>query len=392
MSRGGLDWHLITPEYPPGGGGVAGFSRRVAEGLARRLGTEVHVWTPARAPDAAARPSRVVVHPTLGSFRRRDFRATERELERTPPGRRLFVQWVPHGYGYRSLNLALPLFLRRRARRGDRIELMAHEPFLAFGEGRLRQDFAAAVHRVMAALALRASARIWTSTPAWEPLLRAWAGRPAPPFAWLPIPSTVEPVADLRAVRELRREIAGARPILGHFGTYGAETCDDLTYLLLPLLARDDGPLVLLLGDGGRELAATLRRAIPGSAERLRAPGRLDETALSTHLAACDLLVQPFPDGASGRRTSLMAGLAHGVATVTSDGRFTEPCWRDGAVELAPALDLDRHFDAVMQLLGDDERRRRIGEAGRALYCRSFSLARALERLDDDGNRPQAGS
>ena len=51
--------------------------------------------------------------------------------------------------------------------------------------------------------------------------------------------------------------------------------------------------------------------------------GELDEKALSLELRRARAAYLPFPDGASERRASLLATLAHGVATITSGGRGT---------------------------------------------------------------------
>ena len=135
-----LTWHIITGEYPPVIGGVSDYSQVVAEGLAA-TGDDVHVWCPPL-PGSAA-PNGVTVHPMLGHISRRDLRAVDLLLDRFPPPRRLLLQWVPQGFGYRSLNVGFCLWLRRRARRGDHVEIMVHEPYLAFGEGALRWTAAA---------------------------------------------------------------------------------------------------------------------------------------------------------------------------------------------------------------------------------------------------------
>ena len=101
-----LTWHIITGEYPPVIGGVSGYCQLVAEGLAA-TGDDVHVWCPPL-PEVAA-PNGVTVHPTLGRISRRDLRAVDLLLDRFPPPRRLLVQWVPHGFGYRSLNVGFCL-------------------------------------------------------------------------------------------------------------------------------------------------------------------------------------------------------------------------------------------------------------------------------------------
>src|SRR2546421_747505 len=75
----------------------------------------------------------------------------------------------------------------------------------------------------------------------------------------------------------------------------------------------------------------------PGLQGRVFAPGALPGDQVAVHLAATDLLVQPFPDGVTTRRTSLMAGLALGRPIVTTGGFNTEPLWKEtGAVFLAP--------------------------------------------------------
>ena len=133
--------HLITPEFPPAVGGVGCYTRLVARGLSE-AGEEVHVWCPQTEPVLSDPPpphaaDRFSVHPELGEFRRADLDRTGRLLDAFPAPRRMIVQWVPHAYGRHSMNVTFCLWLWRRARHGDRIELMVHEPFLAFWEGNL---------------------------------------------------------------------------------------------------------------------------------------------------------------------------------------------------------------------------------------------------------------
>ena len=69
----------------------------------------------------------------------------------------MIVQWVPHAYGFRAMNLGFCLWLWSRASRGDDIELMVHEPYLAFWGGSWRQTAAAIVHRLMTVVLLRSA-------------------------------------------------------------------------------------------------------------------------------------------------------------------------------------------------------------------------------------------
>jgi glycosyltransferase involved in cell wall biosynthesis len=93
-------------------------------------------------------------------------------------------------------------------------------------------------------------------------------------------------------------------------------------------------------------------------------------------LLACDAIALPFSDGASFRRGSLLAALAHGVPLVTtgagaiiaSDGRAL----RDGhEVSLVPPGDTAALAAALQQLIVDRAAAERIGAAGRA-FSRAF--------------------
>ncbi|HEV3470238.1 MAG TPA: glycosyltransferase family 4 protein [Pyrinomonadaceae bacterium] len=403
MSAAGL--HLITPEYPPQAGGVSDYTRLVAEGLAA-AGEEVHVWCPACEAGAAescdgARVSasadgRVFVRRELGGFSRRDLARAGRLLDESPAPRRLLVQYVPHGYGRRSMNVGFCLWLwRRAALKGDRVELMVHEPCLAFGEGSWRQTGAAAVHRLMIAVLLRAARRVWFSIPAWEDYWRPYAFGPPPSFGWLPVPATV-PVADdpsLTAEVRARLRVSEGGVIVGHLGTYAPPVRESLRRVLPALLSECAAASVLLLGRGGEGLRDELLSARPELEGRVHESGYLGARELSAHLSACDLLVQPFPDGVSTRRTSVMAALAHGRAVVTTRGRLTEELWGEtGAVALGEdAAGLARE---AARLLDAGPARARLGEAARALYRERFDLSHtlaALRREPPAGEAPKTG-
>src|SRR5262249_40403033 len=155
-----------TSEYPPQCGGVSDYTANLARALAA-AGEEVHVWC----PPAGGRSDcpGITVHASLGRIFPGDLFRVSAELDAYPGPRRLLVQWVPHGYGWRSMNVPFCLWLNQRARRrGDCLELMVHEPFLAFREGSALQDAVAAVHRIMTVLLLSAAPRVWLSIPEWE--------------------------------------------------------------------------------------------------------------------------------------------------------------------------------------------------------------------------------
>jgi glycosyltransferase involved in cell wall biosynthesis len=381
-------WHLITSEYPPQLGGVSDYTRLVATGLAE-AGDEVHVWCPPAAngqagleKDEMESTAGVVVHRELGRFTISDLRRAGTLLDQLDSPRRLLVQWVPHGYGFQSMNLPFCFWLWQRARRRDVVEVMVHEPFLPFGEGSWKQSGVAAVHRLMTMVLLNAARRVWISIPAWEARLRPYALGRKLTFSWLPVASSIAVVDDPAGVKTIRGQYAaGGQQIVGHFGTYDRNITALLLLSLPSVLESTDG-VVLLLGRGSTAMRAELIRRYPERADRIHATGSLSPTDLSRHIQACDLMLQPFIDGVSTRRTSVMVSLSHGMPIVTTSGRLTESLWAEsGAVALTPIEDIEAIGMKTRQLLDDEISKNTLRKQAAALYRERFDIKHTISTL-----------
>src|SRR5262249_20635493 len=125
-----------------------------------------------------------------------------------------------------------------------------------------------------------------------------------------------------------------------------------------------------------------LLAAAPDLHERVRASGLLAPDALSLHLSACDLMLQPYGDGVSTRRTSMMAALAHRRPAVTTSGLLTEALWKQRrAVALAPVGEPAALGPMVVRLMDDVGERARLGRAAAQLYAERFDLEHTLAVL-----------
>ena len=193
-------WVLITGEYPPAPGGVSDYSSMVARGLAE-AGDEVHVWAPAyefrdfqggmlsrpipleTSSQGLARPRRhtthhdpidfqgesVWVHRLPGTFGPRDLEILDQSLRRMAKPFRLLVQYVPHAFGCKGMNVPFCWWLSRRP---EPVWIMFHE--MAFPIARdqpLTHNFLGVVTRLMVSLVAREAERIFVTVPAWEALL-----------------------------------------------------------------------------------------------------------------------------------------------------------------------------------------------------------------------------
>ena len=375
-----MSWHIITGEYPPQPGGVSDYTFALAGRLAA-AGDQVNVWCPDNGASSVPQ-SGVSVQRELRHLGPGDLKRADRLLSAYPQPRRLLLQWVPHAFGYRSINVFLCLWiLKRKLINRDSIELMVHEPFLPFTG--IKVALGAIVHRLMAVLLLLSSDKVWISIPGWESKLRPYTLGRAVPFQWLPISSNLPGVADASQIVQAKRtHVRDGGPLVGHFGTYGQPILHDLTEILTILLQTDAKLSVLLLGRGSREAAEIIARRNPKAQNRIHGTGEIESTAIAANLCACDLLIQPFPDGVSSRRTSLMAGLALGRPIVTTEGEWTEPLWKDSsAVSLVKAGENARFAEETLRLLRDPDDRERLGKAAKELYETRFDLRVTTQTL-----------
>jgi glycosyltransferase involved in cell wall biosynthesis len=169
--------------------------------------------------------------------------------------------------------------------------------------------------------------------------------------------------------------------VVGHFGTYGSLVAPLLTPVLARLLTDCPVISVQLLGRGGERYREELVRGRPAWAARVSAAADLSAPEVAARLRACALVVQPYPDGVSSRRTSVMAALANGVPVVTTFGFLSESFWKE--VLGAALADPNGLADAASRMLADPGRRAALGRAGWELYERRFALRHTIDALLD---------
>jgi hypothetical protein len=168
--------------------------------------------------------------------------------------------------------------------------------------------------------------------------------------------------------------------LVGHFGTFGKSTTEMLKSVLLCLLCRRTELSALLIGRGSVAFAAELVREYPNLAQRVWGTDGLEPGALSIHLQACDVFLQLYPDGASTRRGSLMATLAHGKPVVTNRGRHTESVPLQYGVKLVEN-EIEAQVRSVEALLENTVARDQFAAAASALYDRHFDVRHTVTTL-----------
>ena len=376
-------WHLLTGEYPPQPGGVSDYTALLAAGLAGG-GDEVHIWT-TRAEGETLVTEGVMVHRAVHKWSPDDLLKLDNALNSFTAPRRLMIQYAPNVWGYKGLNFGFCHWLLKRSEQGDDVRLMVHEPFYPWRlwDKPTRWLLAAGQRRMMQML-LKASSRVYISIPAWELLLRPFAKSESQPMTWLPVYSTIPIVENKEAVAATRRHIVKENQlVIGSFGTFGGDIGRDTFEIFFKLLSKNANIAGLLLGRGGERVAQSLYEKNASFKNRLFAPGSLSAEEISIHLQACDLLVQPYPDGISSRRTSAMAGIAHGLPVITKQGFLSEPIWSETNC-VALSDDISGFVKIAENLLDQANERAALGERARTTYEKYFSLSRTIRELRTD--------
>lgn len=374
-----VTFHLVTGEYPPEAGGVGDYTAILAEELAAR-GCSVHVWVPGAGGQADREPeggAAVSVHALPDRFGPRSREMLAQGLASAPGC--LLLQYVPNALGMRGANLPFCFWIWRRRRTHD-VRVMFHEPYFYFSWRRPLGNLLALAQRVMAALLLRAGSVVYLSTDTWRQYLQPFA--PATEMIVLTIPATVPVDVDAAAVEGWRRRLRGAAPdmpVVGHFGTYGSDIAAPLLGWLVRLVHSDVNVRVALIGRGSESFAA----ALPADVRQcVVSCGALAAPDVAAALRACELVLQPYPDGVTTRRTSVMAALANGRPTVTTAGELTEPLWlQKGPVALIPVSDDGQLVPVVRGLLRNRAERDALGARARSVYMSEFAIGRTVDRL-----------
>ena len=376
-----MRWHILTGEYPPQPGGVSDYTRLVARELAAH-GDRIVVWAPPADGPEPEDPG-VDIRRLPDHFGLRSMAAIARALTRDREPRRVLVQYVPHAFGWKALNLPFCAWLRLLGR-GTPVWVMFHEVAFPFDrEQPLAHNVLAVGTRMMASMAARAAERVFVSIPEWTTTLGELAPECAP--EWIPVPCTIPCTDEPVATAALRERYAGRAGLVGHFGTYGEILRPTLRAVIHRLLDRTDCH-VLLFGRGSEQAVADItsdRRALCG---RVHGTGELTAAEVSRHVRSCDLMLQPFPDGVSSRRTSVMISLSQGRPIVTTSGWLTEPLWAESqSVVLVPAGDIAGIAAAAAAVLNDPARAARLGARARDLYETRFHLRHTVTALRGTG-------
>ncbi len=346
---------FLTGEFPPMQGGVGDCTNEIAKGLAA-LGADVQVITSASARDVHPAKRPFVVRPIIAKWDWSSLRTVTRAARDGAPDI-IHIQYQTAAFGMHPAIDFLPRYLRRQKVIRARVVTTFHDlrvPYLFPKAGRVR----AWVTRVLA----RSSDAVIATND--EDYARLSASN-LKLLSLIPIGSNIPttPPPNYQTTQwRARFGVAENETLLCYFGflneSKGGET------LVRALAQVPNAKLLMIGGQVGASDAtnaaylAKVKALIAdlGLTDRVLWTDYTPPEIVTANFFASDICVLPYRDGASYRRGTLMAALAHGMAIVTTQVKsHTCPCGRcKGKSKVKSTLPELRDGENCLLVLPDD--------------------------------------
>ncbi len=327
---------VLSPGHPNAKGGVTDHTTRIAQRW-RADGHQVHIL-----PRLDLSPKQLV-----SQIRDSGVRA-------------LLIQYVPFLYGRRGISSFPEAVAREAASHDVRVTTFVHEPWVPFT--RPSWLVLSPLQRRQLRRLIRHSHACVTAVPAWQDLLG----------------SDVELVyvgSNLGACDAASSPAAGAQTSPVVFSPFAGGL--NWKWIAAAAEAIDATPGLTILGAdaaAGRQHPSTR----PWVRDSWEWSGFLEPPEILAAVGRARVVFAPFIDGATGRRTSLLASLSTGAKVISASGPLLDPVFRDSPVSLASS---DAEFvqaavDSWSAADDADKRKQRI-----AWFARHFDPATLDQRL-----------
>jgi len=360
---------LICPHFPPDHCGVGDYSAHVAREFVAQ-GHDVMVWTAQAVPQPVAGVRiRTLPYP----WNLRTYLDLTRQMKTFGPDF-ISIQYTPYLYGARTVGIhpafsiwfnLLPFVFSTHK---TRIAITFHElhyPIFGLHWDRVLIGLPQFLQYLQ--LLLRAPQVFFTSEVNFRRYSRIFSWR-AEKFCWLPVGPGIDPrhlnhIVRDEDFRDLLRQsgIPNRHKILIQFGIAHPTRLFAHSIRAIDAIRKKLGPdsvSIAFLGIDQKSVEAELEKA--GRMDlrlQVRGLGYLAPWQISLWMRRADLVLAPYLDGVSTRRSSVITAYAHGKAVLTTSGYFTDPGvdWSRFCVAV-PAADIDTFATQACELITQKEK------------------------------------
>lgn len=354
---------MISPHYPPDASGVGDYVALLARYLA---GYGVRTTIVTSRGHAATEDGAVTVLPVIDDW---GWLSLPRLCALALAGRYdlVHVQYQNEMYGRSASIAALPLLLRALSPRTP-VVVTVHDYGTPWPRRLRARAVAGPYGKAWFLVMLRAAARVILTNEQDEWRFMRQRPRypvPAARYVTVPIGSNLPELPAARADDDAGPELA-----VGYFGfvnpAKGVETLLDAFAVAHQRCPAARLVMICALRDDAYHAAIRHKIEALGLRDAVTVTGELPDVAAAVALARCALVVLPFRDGVSLRRTTLIAALALGRPVISTRSVVPPAALCDGRdLVLVPPGDVPALARAIVALLDDPEERARLGARAR---------------------------
>jgi len=213
------------------------------------------------------------------------------------------------------------------------------------------------------------ASRVFVSTERWIRQLQGC--NPRIDCHHLPVGSNLPLCALTKEEARARLDLPTDAILLGVFGSaHGSKMLDWVGSAARAVYQRFPRTSILYIGQDGQPV----RKACAGAP--FLDKGILPAAEAALGVRAMDLLLAPFTDGISTRRTSAMSALQHGVPLCSTVSKWSDPVFRDRrcpGLSLCNPSGVERYVSCVLAVADEVLGNADLGNHLKDLYDASFS-------------------
>lgn len=370
---------ILTARFPPQRCGIGDYSYFLGSALAR-AGHQVDIVTSVGPLDEALYPASegLRMHRVVRGWGTHDLPQILRHVRRLHADV-LYLQYTPQAFDRRGMTFAINAVpLLTRAFTATRVVTNFHELFISL-HGSLKRRLGASWQRAAVLAMAFGSHAIGVTDTEWKRRLRALGVRKS--ISVIPVGSNIPDIQVSQEERaRLRSELLHGREglLVVGFGAWYDRNIPAILYGLSRLLKKRHARLLWI---GGEDTLPRHRAPVEAAMHRygireedVHWAGAVSHPTASRFISAGDMMVLPFMDGVSTRRTTAISALQHGVPLLTTRGADPERYFVHGATAfLVPPGEDDALAEGIMMLADQPELRERLSAGGQSLYSSTFS-------------------
>lgn len=367
---------ILSPEFPPRCSGVADHSAKLGSVLIH-YSQSVCVWTAEKSPKAFADLKVVSIESPWGWGTLGRLIGSMKEWRPDV----LVFQYTPQSFAPKTLGvwLSFPVWtLCLRLMTKARVSIIAHEVNYPI-EGTLRGLLLGVPQLIQfCLLALVADSIFFTTETLWLRVHKWMFWRKG--IYWLPVGATIESKAiESKDNREsLSPRATSQEKLLLHFG--GAHPTHSIEHILAAYKSTVSAlgaqfVKLAFVGIETQELEKAFEKiGLTRIPEGVFALGWLSEDQVSEWVNKADLILAPFLDGISTRRSSAMTCFQHGKAVLTTFGTSSGGSipWEEFCCA-PPVHAIEEFAQKAVSLLSNPDHLLKLGDAAKRNYDNRFS-------------------